>query len=857
MAVNPDPQPNASNADPMAEKIVRTNPQFLDSLKALDSTGRVINKAITLPELGRAIIENALQALAGCSGHILLLDYVNLRLETLASVNLPSDFNTPDFNEASIFDQLVNNREPVYVRHLGEHQAPPEVIERLGRAGIAAFVCLPLLVQEQILGLFFINYSNIHYFNEYEKQLLNIFANQAATAILNSKVMEQEREAHLTFESLVASARLITSQTELTAVLQTIITRVTEVLKRPGCSLGLMDDDRTNLILKASIGLSLDFIDTSLPVGRGFTGTVAATGQKWEIYDFLKSEFVNNLARQQEGWRSGICLPLKYNGQVVGTLSVYDRKPGHFSETELAFLEGMAAQACIAINNARVMDELRRQRDKYQALLENAGEAILLVLPESGKILEANLRAAEMLNYPAEKLIGRGTDTLFVDSERRHVNKLLRYLRKGEVSSVGSNDLHLQSTNGTSRIVNFNARLVEVGGQCLIVQIIHDLTEQRAMEQQLVRLEQLKALGQLASGVAHDFNNVLTAILGLSDLVLADLEENTEQRRLIEVIRQSALDGAHMVQRIQFLGTKNHGEGYVKVDLSTLLRDVIELTRPRWRNQASQQGIRVEVELEVEPVPPVLGSPAELREVLTNLIFNALDAMPEGGKLLLKTFFDKSSGRVWVVVRDTGTGMTEETRQRLFEPFFTTKVKDGHGLGLSVSWSIISRHGGTIEVDSNLNDGTSFTIKLPAVPEEIQAGSGQSNIKSETMIISSRKLRALVVDDEENLAYVLTRILGTLGHSVKAAFSGTEALQILENDPQEFDIVFTDLSIPDIVGWEIARAARKINPDLMVVLVTGWGADLDQQMLDDYQINLVINKPYRVRDVQKAIATLF
>jgi PAS domain S-box-containing protein len=806
-----------------------------------------------LPEVGRLFIENNLQALNATSGHILLLDYQNGRLENLVAVNLPVTFEAPTLNQNTLLIETVKNRQPAFIPTLIDHNERPEVKAALEAAGVHAFACLPLWVHDQVLGLFFVNYRQPHYFSDYEKELLSIFANQAAAAILNARTAERQQAARQILESLVYSARVINSQTELSAVLQTLAERVVEILRRPACSVCLLDESGKQLIGRASVGMSYETTVARLTVGRGFLGTVAATGQRRQIYDLLETEFRDSPVRKREGWRSGISLPLKYNEKIIGTLAVYGYEPGYFTDNEVTLLEGIAEQACIAINNTAMFEEARHQREKYQALLENASDAIFLLLPDSGIILEANLRASEMTGYPNEKLSGLEIVRLFDKTESQRVDKILRRLGGNPLpgGSVNLEDVNLRCADGSSRIVSFSARLVEIGNTRLIIQIMRDMTERRAMEQELVRVEQLRALGQLASGVAHDFNNLLTGILGISELVLAEMDENGEQRRLIEVIRQSALDGAQMVRRIQYLGRRNQAEAYTEIDLNQLVQDVIELTRPRWRSQTSQRGTHLELIVATAQVPPIWGSAPELREVLTNLIFNAVDAMPDGGELSLETGI--GAGQVWVKVSDTGLGMTEETRQRLFEPFYTTKQQDGHGLGLSVSWSIINRHGGTIEVDSQLNQGTSFTVKLP--PARAQSPAVAPPLP-ELEACAPRRLFTLIVDDEPNLIYVLTRILESLGHSVTAALSGQEALQTLENNPQKFDIVFTDLSIPDIVGWEVARRARQISPQVKIVLVTGWGAGLDQHQLQEAQIDMVINKPYRVRDIQSALAAL-
>ncbi len=853
MTTSSNSQTNLPEFDPVNEKLGRFGLNVLEGLKVLDLTGRVVNEAFDLTKVGRLIIENVIQAVEADSGHLLLHEQTPQLLKTLAAVNLPAPLeNSLQLMQHSVLRRVAQTLQPDFICSLDDSPELEEDLHTLRSLKVEAFACLPLHVHEQLLGILFINYAEPHDFTEYEQQLLKNFANQAAAAIFSAKIVERERAARATFETLVHSARLINSQTDLTAVLQTIVTKVVEIIKRPVCSVGLVDETGSALFGRANVGMSPEVASMTLQVGRGFLGGVVASGTKWQIYDLPESEFRDASAVVKEGWRSAIALPLKYNEQTIGVLCVYDFKPGHFSEDEVALLEGMAEQACIAIHNATTFEEMRRQRDKYQALMENSTGGVFLLLPATARILEVNLNASVMSGYSPAELVGRKMSELLIEKERKGLDQLLHRLIARKIEAINIKDSILQCSNGTTRLVTISARLVDIGDSQIIMVVVRDITEQRAMEQELIRVEQLRALGQLASGVAHDFNNVLTGILGLSELLLVDIDDTSEQRRLIEVIRQSALDGAHMVRRIQFLGTKRETEDYANIDVTQLIQDVIEFTRPRWRNETRQRGASVELVFEPEVVPPVWGSASELREVLTNLIFNALDAMPVGGLLTFRNYF--KADQVYISVNDTGSGMSEATKQHLFEPFYTTKQKEGHGLGLSVSWGIINRHGGSIEVQSRLNEGTEFIIKLPAASPAKQLIEQFPAASAETTQRSS--LRSLIVDDEPNLVYVLTRILENLGHSVTAVLSGSEALAVLSANPNSFDIMFTDLSIPDMVGWEIARAARQLQPDLAIVLVTGWGADLDQQMVADYQIDLVINKPYRVRDIQVALATL-
>jgi signal transduction histidine kinase len=369
--------------------------------------------------------------------------------------------------------------------------------------------------------------------------------------------------------------------------------------------------------------------------------------------------------------------------------------------------------------------------------------------------------------------------------------------------------------------------------------------ELKATQEQLVWSERLTALGEMAAGVAHDFNNRLAVILGRTQLVLGKTDDPDIIRDLM-LIEQSAVDSAETVRRVLEFTRRRRDQPSSPVHLTALVEEVVEGTRGRWKDEAQALGLIISLETALEPVPPVLGHAPELREVLTNLIFNSIEAMPLGGRIVLRT---RSAGnQVQIEVEDTGLGMPEAIRARAFEPFFTTKSK-GAGLGLSVAYGIILRHGGQIQVASREGRGTTVRILLPAASEAPSAPSPPSDAPR-----AGPPARILVIDDEEPVLLALTEMLTTGSHLVTGAGSGPEGLAILETT--HFDLVFTDLGMPGMNGWEVAKRVRTLRPETPVVLITGWGPAVDPNELQKKGVERVLFKPFRMEELLGTVQAL-
>ncbi len=382
-----------------------------------------------------------------------------------------------------------------------------------------------------------------------------------------------------------------------------------------------------------------------------------------------------------------------------------------------------------------------------------------------------------------------------------------------------------------------NARLYEN------MKVAYD--ELRSTQAQLVQSAKLNALGEMAGGVAHDFNNILAAILGRTQLLMQTVED-PEMRRQLGVVEQAALDGAQTVRRVQEFTRVRQDERFETIDVNRVLYGVVELTRPAWEAGAKRRGVVVNVHLDLRAVQTIAGAASELREVFTNLVLNAIDAMPAGGDLWVASADE--SEQVRVQVRDSGVGMDHETRARIFDPFFTTKEVKGTGLGLSVAYGIVTRHHGHIEVHSSPGNGTEFTLTFPigAVPVELgPAVDGRA----------PTGLHVLVVDDEEAVLSVLAEMLRGTGHHVSTALGGQVAIDVLRD--QTFEVVFTDLGMPDVNGWDLASLVKARRPECAVVLVSGWGFQLEEEAAHSRGVDRVMAKPFSFTDVEATLRALF
>ena len=369
--------------------------------------------------------------------------------------------------------------------------------------------------------------------------------------------------------------------------------------------------------------------------------------------------------------------------------------------------------------------------------------------------------------------------------------------------------------------------------------------ELKATQEQIVQQERLKALGTMASGIAHDFNNTLTGILGGLSLLLRDKTLTEKQRRYLKIAETSAEDAVQVVSRLrEFYRRRDDSEAFTSIQLNELIEQSMAMTKPKWKNMQQRNGIVIQVIPELDKtLPAIAGNASELREAITNLIFNAVDAMPQGGTLTLRTR-PVADENVIFEVADTGIGMTEDTRTRCLEPFFSTKGEHGTGLGLSIVYGTMKRHGGDMTIQSQLGEGTTIQIKLP-----VATVSEAKDVSSDVEAI--RSLNILAIDDETSVRKILRELLESDGHTVEFATNGHEGLAKFISG--NFDLVITDEGMPDMSGSQFARRIKDIIPNQPIILLTGWEEMTHAVDKKPKEVDYVLNKPVTLETLQQAL----
>jgi PAS domain S-box-containing protein len=462
-----------------------------------------------------------------------------------------------------------------------------------------------------------------------------------------------------------------------------------------------------------------------------------------------------------------------------------------------------------------------------------------------GKLLWGNKATIEIYGCSAESLKQRHFLNMVHPDDYNVANYILQEALKGAPQFYESQFL---TESGEPRHAVFNSiPLVSENKTTGVLWFAREITEQKRALEHSLQADKLRALGQLASGVAHDFNNALTAILGRIQLLLERVEDKTICHSL-RVVQTAAEDAAATVRRIQTFARQSPADDFQTVEISSLLRDSVEIMRTRWVNEARSRGIDYKVKLAADCGLFAKANASELREVFINLIGNALDAMPNGGELQIACA--KANKSISISFADTGSGISEEIQKRIFEPFFSTKGANGTGLGLSVSYGIIEAHGGHISVASEPAQGTTFMIELPMTEK-----SENSQISIVQTSPGKEKFSVLVVDDEDFVREALAEMLRELEHEVVEAESGKVALQKL--DSQHFDAVFTDLSMPEMDGWQFARKVREKNEKMKIVMVTGYGRGVQADSQDEYLlVDAIIGKPFNFQQLNEIIEQL-
>jgi GAF domain-containing protein/ActR/RegA family two-component response regulator len=866
----------------------------------LADLGRLVSQSLRLEDVTRRIVDSVRTLLGASASTLYRLDERSGDLVVLASSGeldpLGADGVLP--RGTGVSGLAVRERRPVVTANA---LADPRVELDAGlraRAQLAPFravVGLPLTVQDRVIGALAVADREGRVFDEEEVRLVQTFAVQAALALDNARLYEEAQRRLAELGTVQRVARAINSTLRLEEVFQAVVHQISAAFGYRMVSIHLATAD--GLALQACVGY--ERVIPFIPFHQGMTGRVGRTG---------RAEFVRDATQDKDflfaspDVRQGIIVPLTgSDSRVLGTVGIESTGEPELTEADLTLLQLLADQISVAVVNARLYAQATRRQEEAEGLARTArtltesldttevGERIvqavvqlfqahaatLRLLQPDGSLLAVGLGGPVRDHYPPGHVLppGMGLPGRAVAEGRPVWTRDM--VEEADVALT--EDLRqrvLATGNRASLSVPLRAKGTLVGALTVADAVVRDFSESEvsllqafadqaaialensrlygelqaalreveASQQRVIQGERLRALGELAGGVAHDFNNILAAVIGRAQLLLDQVDE-PGLRRQLQVIEQAAMDGARTVRRIQEFTRMRRARPFHSVDVNQIAEEVVEVTRSRWRDEAQAQGVTYDIRLEPEPVGPVAGDPSELREALTNLVFNALDAMPRGGRVTVRTAMDGE--HVTCTVTDTGVGMTEEVRRRVFDPFFTTKAEKGTGLGLSLVYGIVTRHGGEVDVQSQPGEGSTFIIRLPV-------GRGIPSGLPAAPLPRAAPARILVIDDEERVRETLVDLLSRQGHTVTACADGRTGLERFRAEP--FDLVFTDLGMPRLSGWEVARQVKQCRPQTPVVLVTGWGDQIDPVEARAHGADYLVPKPFQTDEVHAVVA---
>ena len=764
-----------------------------------------IRASLSLPEVLSTATHELGRALAASRVHLHLYDSSNSRspLEYEYVAPHASSIRHMDASYDDLIGQrLLRTQEPLVVDDALNYTngAPPfsaYVRQQAALAGLRSQIAYPLIVNERFRGALCIQQTDrVRHWTEEELGLVEAVASQLATGIAQAELFELTKRAKKEWETTFDAM-----------------------------SDGIFIFDQTGKLIRANrTGAAMEDTWPHLLLGRQCCDVLRTNSGEECIVEKCIAE---NRSVTTE------VTPERFNRPLLVTVEPIT-EPGR----------GNVGAVC----TARDLSELRKAEAmarEHQSLLTNILESVrepICAIDPAGYFMWLNSATHNAGGYRPEDLIGHHFLELIYPADREFARGYFESALKGETQSY---EVRYHTHDGEVRYALFdNAPLVMEERITGVLGIMRDVTEQKQQRQRAAQADKLRALGQLASGVAHDFNNALAAVLGRAQLMRRQTKDEALTRNL-EIIQTAAEDAAATVRRIQTFARQSQGTEFESLDVSLLLHDAVEITRTRWENEALMRGLHYEVELEAEPESFVSGTASELREVFVNLIVNAVDAMPFGGRLSISCERAESHWRLRFT--DTGTGMTEDVREKIFEPFYTTKGAQGTGLGLSVSYGIIERHRGLISVESDVGRGTTFLIDLPA-SREAQRSAANSPVQADTPALA-----ILVIDDEVAVRETLSEMLAVMGHRVASVGSGHEAIEQLKGG-DHFDLVFTDLSMPEMDGWEVAREIRRRWPEVAIALVTGYGKGTEPPSGEKNLIDNVIGKPFDFAEVREAIA---
>jgi len=600
-------------------------------------------------------------------------------------------------------------------------------------------------------------------------------------------------------------------------VLDRFLEAVVDIAQADGAVIGLLGDDG-NIRVVVGTGSGKVLSGETIPMESSAMGRVIRTGNAWvesDIDAHVEQMDPELYARIKGIIVSMAIIPISRKGERIGAVTVASHKRREFTAADLERIEAMGDLLSVTLENAELVETLRQAEWRFRTLFRAAPDAVFTVL-QNGRIREANDAVREMTGRDPLQVIGRPMAELVVESDRAKLQGALDATFAGTPTRVEVALERATAAETSRRLVALAmSRLPEADPPSVLL-VGRDMTSEREMRVRLMESDRLAAVGELVAGVAHEVNNPLSSISAFAQLLLRDGGFTEQQRESLEVIKAETMRASQVVKDLLSFARRSEASRE-PVDLNTVLSRTLRLRGYQFTSN------KIQVEMDFAPeLPPVVGDARQLQQVCLNLVTNAIQAMSTlgGGTLFVTTRRDGAN--VVLEMRDTGTGIPDAVRAHIFEPFFTTKGEgEGTGLGLSVSYGIVTAHGGTIEVASTSSAGTTFRVTLPAADEPAIESTSRRDSGGLVLRSPLAGIRLLFIDDEPSLRSGVQAFGQLRGFTVLTAENGIQGLDMIRQSP--VDAIVCDLRMPGMDGPAFHERLRRERPGLAArtVFITG------------------------------------
>ncbi|MFH2058227.1 MAG: PAS domain S-box protein [Pseudomonadota bacterium] len=623
-----------------------------------------------------------------------------------------------------------------------------------------------------------------------------------------------------------------------------------------------LDDTKKTVKPMASCGVDDYYVENANLVwsdtvrGRGPVGTAIRTGKPVACRN-IQTDPALELWREdalKRGYASLIALPLILGNTCIGSLNLYSIDPDAFDPEETRLLVELAQDLVFGIATLRTQAKLMLSETKYRKLMESSSDAIFLADTKTGRILEANRSAENLLGRPMSEIIGMHQTELHPMEDRERYHRIFQeHIKSG---SVITDVFEVMQKDGTRIPVMASAATFKIRDKEIVQGVFRDISEIATAEEKLRQSQKMEAIGTLAGGIAHDFNNILSPIMGYTELAMLETAENTIVQSDLSRVMAAAAQAKELVQQILTFSRKATTEKR-PVRIQIIIRETVKLLRA-----SIPASIDLNVDIDTQ-CDPVMCNQTQVQQILMNLCTNAYHAMMEKGgrldiflkpvdpSLLLIPEFNDFPQKTYIClsISDTGVGIDPENMERIFDPYFTTKSKEeGTGLGLSVVHGIVESYGGIIKVKSKKGLGTVFRVYLPVIP-----GSGSIQEKVPDAAALRGEERILLVDDDANVLQVTQKILISLGYRVNAVSDSSEALKMFIRDHTGVDLVITDQTMPGLQGTDLAQKMMQIRPGIPIIMCTGYNRQISPEKAAQIGIRDFLVKPLSRNDLAVSI----